>query len=139
VGWLGRSVVFLGGRSRRDGLALLRACDVAYSDCWSEMGFPLKLYEYMALGLPIVTEGKPQIGEVLTDDRDAAFYGTPVELARQILRLAEEPSLRRRLGEAAREAFLAAHTGESRQLEFEAAIASVDGAGPARVTARRLA
>jgi glycosyltransferase involved in cell wall biosynthesis len=117
-GWLGRSVFFLGGLPRREALAALRACDVAYSDCWSEAGFPAKLFEYMALALPIVTEGKPQASEVLTDGDSALFYRTPPELARQIRGLANDPELRKRLGERARDTFLAEHTAERRENEF---------------------
>jgi glycosyltransferase involved in cell wall biosynthesis len=117
-GWLGRSVFFLGGLPRREALAALRACDVAYSDCWSEAGFPAKLFEYMALALPIVTEGKPQASEVLADGDSAVFYRTPRELAQQIRRLADEPELRARLGAHARATLLEGHTVEQREREF---------------------
>ncbi len=120
AGWLDRSVTFLGGLPRPDALAALRACDIAYTECWSEAGFPYKLFEYMALGRPIVTEGKPQISEVLEDGHDALFFRTPEELAERIRALADDPALRARLGEAARETFLGGHTVDHRRGELAA-------------------
>jgi glycosyltransferase involved in cell wall biosynthesis len=115
-------VIFLGGLPRDDALAAMRACDVGYSDCWTEAGFPMKVFEYMALGLPIVTEGKPQTEEVLHHERDALLYRTSDELVDYLLRLIADPDLRARLGEAARRSFLEHHTVEQRQREFEALV-----------------
>jgi glycosyltransferase involved in cell wall biosynthesis len=129
AGWLGRSVLFLGGLPRAEALGVVRACDIAYSECWSEAGFPYKLFEYMALGMPIVTEGKPQIAEVLEDGRDALFFRTPGELAERIGRLAADPELRERLGTRARESFAAAHTLEHRGRLLAALL---DGGPPPR-------
>jgi glycosyltransferase involved in cell wall biosynthesis len=122
AGWLSRSVFFLGGLPREQALAALRACDIGYSDCWSEAGFPAKLFEYMALGLPVVTEAKPQATEVLEDDLNALLYRSPAELAQRLRRLVADPELRARLGEAARRAHLELHTVARRQEEFEALV-----------------
>lgn len=118
-GWPAGSAIFLGGLPRERALAVARACDIAVSDCWSDAGLPFKLYEYMALGMPIVTEGKPQIGELLTPDETALFFHDPPELARHVRRLAGDAELRARLGGGARRAFLAEHTLEARRREFE--------------------
>jgi glycosyltransferase involved in cell wall biosynthesis len=125
-GWLGASIVFLGGLPRGQALRALRACDVAYSECWSDHGFPTKVYEYMALGRPVVIEGKPQMNEVLRDGRDALFFKTPSELAGLLVRLASEPDLRERLGATARETFRSGHTLEHRRRELAAALARLD-------------
>jgi glycosyltransferase involved in cell wall biosynthesis len=125
-GWLERSIVFLGGLPRDQALRALRACDVAYSECWSDHGFPTKAYEYLALGRPIVIEGKPQMTEVLHDGHDALFFTNPGELAAALARLATDPHLRKRLGTAALETFRSAHTLEHRRAEFAAALARVD-------------
>ena len=66
-GWLWRNVSFLGPLPHHEAIAAVAACDIGYSECWSEAGFPAKLFEYMALGKPIVVEGKPQLGEVLEE------------------------------------------------------------------------
>jgi glycosyltransferase involved in cell wall biosynthesis len=125
AGWLGRSVVFTGPLPRQRALAVARACDIGYSECWSDAGFPLKVFEYLALGLPVVVEAKPQMHEVLHEGHDALFFRTPSELAKLLERLAREPTLRRRLGESGRETFFAAHTLERRQQDFVDALAQV--------------
>jgi glycosyltransferase involved in cell wall biosynthesis len=132
-GWPAGSAIFLGGLPRERALAVARACDIAVSDCWSEAGLPFKLYEYMALGMPIVTEGKPQIGELLTADETALFFHDPLELARHVRRLAGDVDLRARLGGGARRAFLAEHTLEARRREFEELLGPVlASVGPER-------
>jgi GT2 family glycosyltransferase len=123
-GWLGRTVSLLGPLPHHEAIAAVAACDIAYSECWSDAGFPAKVFEYMALGKPIVVEGKPQLGEVLEDGRDACFFDTPADLAAVLRRLASDPELRERLGGRAREKFLSAHTAAVRMREFSAFLAA---------------
>jgi glycosyltransferase involved in cell wall biosynthesis len=118
---------FLGAVPRREALGVLRTCDIAYSDCWMDAGFPAKLFEYMALGLPIVTAGTPQASEVFEDEETALLYRTPDELVERLRRLLGDPALRMRLGEAGRRVHNASHTVERRQLEFEAVLDRGDG------------
>jgi glycosyltransferase involved in cell wall biosynthesis/GT2 family glycosyltransferase len=127
-GWLGHSVLMPGALPRDQALAALRSCDVAYTGSWSEAGFSSKLYEYLALGMPILVEDRPQMREALTDGESALFYSTPEELAGQIRRLASDPALRERLGAGARASFEESHTPALRRLQFAAAL---NGAAPA--------
>ena len=115
-------VFFLGYLDRARALSLASACPLAFSDCWSTAGFPTKLFEYMALGRAIIVERKPQIGEVLENDRSALFYGTVDELAGAIARLCDDPSLGARLGSAAHASFEAAHTRRHRRAQLDALI-----------------
>ena len=124
-GWLGRSVVFLGALPYDETAATLKACDIAYSECWSEAGFPTKVFDYMALGLPIVVEGKPQMREVLTEGQNAVFFRTPGELAAALRLLASDPVLRAQFGRRAQKSFLGAHTPAHRLHEL-AALLGVD-------------
>lgn len=117
-GWLWRSISFLGPLPHHEAMAAVAACDIAYSECWSDAGFPAKLFEYMALGKPIVAEGKPQLGEVLEDGRDACFFRTPADLAAVVRALARDPALREQLGRRGRETFLSAHAAALREREF---------------------
>jgi glycosyltransferase involved in cell wall biosynthesis len=126
------SVTFLGALPRREALAVLRACDIAYTGNWSRAGFSFKLFEYLALGLPIVVEGKPQMEEVLTDGGEAVFYDGPMDLALKIERLASDSELRRRLGSAATRTFLDAHTLERRGDEFAALLGGLEPRGDRR-------
>jgi glycosyltransferase involved in cell wall biosynthesis len=119
-GQAGSRAIFLGALPHAEAIAALRACDIAYSDCWSDAGFPAKIFEYMALGLPIVAPRKPQLGEVLTDGHDACLYSTPEELAGVLRDLARDPGRREELGRRARATFLGSHTSALRGRELAA-------------------
>jgi glycosyltransferase involved in cell wall biosynthesis len=73
---------------------------------------PLKLYEYMAAGLPVVASRVGHLADVVQDDRTGLLCapGDRSELTEALARLAQAPTLRHRLGQAARESVLADHT-----------------------------
>jgi len=56
---------------------------------------PLKLFDYMAAGVPIVASDLPALREVLTDEENALLVppGEPDGLARAIERLLGDPAL----------------------------------------------
>lgn len=64
---------------------------------------PLKLFEYMACGVPVVAAGLGQISDVVRDGRTGLLYsaGELDALVAACDRLLADPGLRRRLGEAA--------------------------------------
>ena len=96
----------------------LAACDLLASphvgnpDGTPFFGSPTKLFEYMAMGKGIVASDLDQIGTILAHGKTAWLVppGDPTALAEAILRLARDPELRRRLGEAAREEVVRRHT-----------------------------
>ena len=63
---------------------------------------PLKVFEAMAVGLPLVASDLPSLREILTHDTDAWLVkpDDPAALAEGIRALVAEPSLRARLGKA---------------------------------------
>jgi glycosyltransferase involved in cell wall biosynthesis len=65
---------------------------------------PLKVFEYLAAGLPVVASRSGQVSQILTDGVDGLLTpaGDVVALAEAIARLRSEPGLRVRLGGAAR-------------------------------------
>ncbi len=67
---------------------------------------PLKLFEYMAAGRPIVAAALPSIAEVVTSGESALLVpaGDAAALARAIADLRDDPSLGVRLGAVARNA-----------------------------------
>lgn len=66
---------------------------------------PLKLFEYMAAGKPIVVSSRPEFGEVLTDGENAVFVepSDVDELARAVQKLLSDPDRRATLGGQASE------------------------------------
>lgn len=73
-----------------------------------ELGFfwsPLKIFEALASGVPIITLDLPPLNQIVRAEQEGAFFkeNDPADLARAILSLATEPDRRRRMGERARE------------------------------------
>lgn len=71
----------------------------------SQFSSPLKLFEYMASGIPIVASALPVFQEILTDERNAIFFepGNPHSLAAAIKKLVDSPGLAARIGYTAKE------------------------------------
>lgn len=95
--------------------ALLGAIDVAVAPYPGREGFyfsPLKVYEYMAAGLPIVASAVGQVAETVVDGRTGLLCppGDPVALAGALERLRLDSALRARLGRAARACAVREHT-----------------------------
>ena len=95
----------------------LAAADVAALPRATCTGYPIKLLNYLGMGLPTVAAaGSAQDlpGVVSVPDRD------PVALARALARLLDQPDHRRSLGAAARDHVLSACTWDARAAELEA-------------------
>src|SRR5437879_12275974 len=77
-------------------------------------GSPMKVFEYWAMGQVVVAPTVPAGLEIVRDGETGLLIapGDTEAMARQILRLAADPQLRARLGEAGRKYVLATHTWE---------------------------
>ncbi len=66
---------------------------------------PLKIFEAMAAGLPVVSIPRPPLTEIVRDGKEGLFFreGDPASLAGAIQRLADDPGLAARLGSSGRE------------------------------------
>ena len=109
---------FAGLVPQHEGPSYMAACDILVAphvpnaDGSPFFGSPTKLFEYMAMGKPIVASDLDQIGEVLSDGDNALLVepGDSSALARAIRRLATEPDLAQRLATNARQTALERHT-----------------------------
>jgi glycosyltransferase involved in cell wall biosynthesis len=89
---------------------------------------PLKLFEYLWTGRPIVASDLAAVREVLTDRINALLVpaGDPAALALALQELAADGELRRRLGEASR-ALAPTYTWERRAERLETALEAAGG------------
>lgn len=106
-------VLFEGHLSHEKMFDVLAKADIAYSDDWSIHGFPMKIFEYMAMGKPMVIEGTESVKELLIDHVNALLYKSDAELEEKILTLIRDGELRKRIGKNARQ-MVDAHTWEKR-------------------------
>jgi glycosyltransferase involved in cell wall biosynthesis len=66
-------------------------------------GSPLKVIEWMAAGRSIVAPGYPALGDIVENGLHALLFqpGDAADFSRTVLRLVDDPALRRRLGASA--------------------------------------
>jgi glycosyltransferase involved in cell wall biosynthesis len=95
----------------------------------SEFTSPLKLFEYMASGRPIVASDLPAFREILRHDENALLVeaGNPQALVAGISRIKRDPTLGGRLARQARED-VRAFTWARRAERLEALFHEVTGA-----------
>ena len=77
---------------------------------------PLKLFEYMAAGLPIIASDLPVLREVLKHEVNSLLCDVhdPLSWQRELERLRDSTNLRLRLGSTAKQEFLARYSWSSR-------------------------
>lgn len=80
------------------------------------IGSPIKLWEYMASGVPIVASRVAQLGEILQDGTTALLVppNDPEALAQALITLHDEPAQSQRLGQAAQAEAGAKHSWDAR-------------------------
>jgi glycosyltransferase involved in cell wall biosynthesis len=96
---LKNNVSFVGYISHEKIFDYITMADIAYTDDWSINGFPMKLFEYFAMGKPIIAEDTESIRELLIDHVNALLYRNGEELKMKILELARDEDLRKRIGD----------------------------------------
>jgi glycosyltransferase involved in cell wall biosynthesis len=110
---LAEHVTFLGHIPYENVFDTIATADIAYSDDWSINGFPMKLFDYMALGKAIIAEGTEGVKELLINQSNGLLYATDTEMKEQIVSLANDVALRTSLGQTAQK-MMDQHTWEKR-------------------------
>jgi glycosyltransferase involved in cell wall biosynthesis len=105
---LSKAAYFSGAVDPNEVPGLLASMDVAVAPYPAQQHFyfsPLKVYEYMAAGLPVVASRVGQLKRLIQDGKNGFLCspGDPHSLAATLYRLSRDPELLGRLGRAARE------------------------------------
>lgn len=89
--------------------------------------YPTKLLEYMACRRPIVAPRRETVSQVVENNREALLFepGDPLDLARKVLRLLDEPLLRDRIASHAYERVRRDYTASAARRAIRAAYAVV--------------
>lgn len=121
---LDSTVFFLGRRS--DVPSLLRDADIAFHPSRGE-AFSLAILEYMQAGLPVVVPDIPSVCQAVDDRVTGIVYpeGRTEEAARAVLELAEDISLRKAFGSAARQRVQAHYSWDAMNASFDRAVGAV--------------
>ncbi len=106
------AAVFVGRQSHAAIPEFIAAMDIGVLLDSNTYGSPMKVFEYWAMSKPVVAPSVPPVLEILHDGETGLLIapGDAAAMARQIVRLAGDPRLRTRLGEAGRRHVLAVHT-----------------------------
>lgn len=130
-------VEWTGTLSHEQAVARMRECDVLASphvptEGRAFFGSPTKIFEFMAIGRPIVASALEQIGEVLQDGRTACLVrpGDANDLARGLQDVLALPDRGRALGLAARAEAQRHHTWSQRAEQLLQSLAAVSGDAP---------
>jgi glycosyltransferase involved in cell wall biosynthesis len=124
---------FAGWKPPSEVASLLERCDILVlpnvrSTISERYTSPLKLFEYLAAGRPIVASNLPALREILTDGINAMLVepGNPVALAGAVNALAHDPQLSDRL---ARRAFAdaALYSWDARAARLEPVLVEAGG------------
>jgi glycosyltransferase involved in cell wall biosynthesis len=116
--------------------AVVAACDVGAAPydtarlAQLRLGFfwsPLKIFEYMACGLPTITVARPPLDAIVREGREGLHVpeADAGALADAIARLAGDADLRRRLGGSARQRVVESYSWERHCAQLEALLERV--------------
>jgi glycosyltransferase involved in cell wall biosynthesis len=102
-------------------IAACDVCVVLHRQIRSYPGDSMKLWEYLSCGRPVVTTIGPGYGETVEAIGCglAAKPGHASDVARQLIRLLEDPDERMKMGERGRMAVIQAHTWDARAKDLE--------------------
>jgi len=130
---LGKAVQFTGAVPAAEVPGFLASMDVGVAPYPQQEDFyfsPLKVYEYMAAGLPVVASRIGQLKKLIEPERTGLLVppGDVQALATALERIRSEPDLRHRLGQTARAKVLRDHTWDG-AVEAILRLAGIDTGG----------
>lgn len=108
---LGDRIIFHDKVAHHDLPKYLAAFDVAVMPDSNEYGSPMKIFEYMAMGIPVVAPELEPIMDAIKDGVEGLLFKPKdsQSMAEALKQLAENEPLRRAMGRAGRERILSRH------------------------------
>lgn len=102
---IGKSIRFAGAIGRAEIFDYVAAFDLALQPAATAYASPMKIFEYLALGKPVVAAATPAIKEILTHGRDGLLFpeGEWRKMVDRIDELVSDTRLRERLARRAKE------------------------------------
>ncbi len=109
---IGGDAILTGPVARSAVTSYIDAMDICVLPDTNPFGSPMVLFEFMAMGKPVIAPDRAPIHDVLQHGENAWIVerGEAAVLAREMERLAADPELRTRLGAQARREVLASRT-----------------------------
>ena len=97
-------VIFTGSVLYSEVPSYIAAADIAIMPATNLYGNPMKVYEYMALGKPVLAPRQPTIQQIISEGEDGLLFEPDniSEISGALTGLVENSSLRERLGAAAK-------------------------------------
>ncbi|GIU70305.1 MAG: galactosyl-transferase RfpB-like protein [Candidatus Woesearchaeota archaeon] len=102
----------------------LKNSDICFSDDWSYIGFPTKVFEYMAMGKAVLVEDTPAVREIVKDGINGILYKDPDDFVDKLLMLAKNKKLRKKIGKNAKKD-AKNHTWDVRAKQFNKIIKEI--------------
>lgn len=120
-------VIFTGAVPHQDVPHYLAAMDIVTVPDFNEYGNPIKIFEYMAMGKPLIAPRVPSIAEIVTHGQDGWLMerSSPGNLLAAILELERNWELRVQIGARAREKALQKFTWQRSAHQLEALLETV--------------
>jgi len=123
------SVIFTGPLPHHEIPRHLAAMDIVTVPDFNDYGCPIKIFEYMAMGKPLIAPQVPSIAEIVTHGQDGWLMekSSTKNLMDAIEYLSENPGIRRQLGLGARQTALQKFTWSRIAEQLESVLESVSG------------
>jgi glycosyltransferase involved in cell wall biosynthesis len=136
---VGAATIFAGERPASDIPAFLLAADVLVSPRSRGTNTPLKIYQYLRAGRPIVATRLLTHTQVLSDATAILTDATPVAFGTGILSALADPARARAVGEAARHLAETKYSYDAYLQRTREACAALEGARPAGAVVKDVA